>query len=462
MSTHSRERPRPHVVIIGGGFGGLTAARALSDARVQITLIDRSNYHLFQPLLYQVAMAGLSPADIAAPIRTVLRHQENTSVLLADVTRVDLDKQQVELETGAPVDYDYLILAAGAQTAYFGHDDWRTCSLGMKTVDDALEVRRRVLLAFEAAEREDDPVARRRLLTFVVIGGGPTGVEVAGTLTELGKFALADDFRRIRSEKPRVVLIERADRLLTGGFVEELSEAARRDLEAIGVEVHLGEAVVGIDDQGVRLGKEFIETPTVLWTAGVEAASLTRTLHVPVDRSGRVVVAQDCSVPGHPEAFVIGDAASLTPSGEKHPLPGLSPVAMQQARFVAKVIKNRVAGREVPTHFRYFDKGIMATIGRSRAVAQTGKLRLRGLIAWLAWLLVHIWYLIGFRNRFVVLFDWTWSYLTYKRGARLITGGSAPGRLLQLAERAGRPLTKQTLPPAPPVSRQEHVIHAAK
>ncbi|HVW27720.1 MAG TPA: NAD(P)/FAD-dependent oxidoreductase [Polyangiaceae bacterium] len=457
MTTHSGERPR--VVIIGGGFGGLTAARALKKANVQLTLVDRSNYHLFQPLLYQVAMAGLSPADIAAPIRTVLRRQDNTTVLLADVTRVDLQKKQIELETGAPLDYDYLVLAAGAQSAYFGHDDWRTCSLGMKSVDDAIEVRRRVLLAFEAAEREDDPVARRRLLTFVIIGGGPTGVEVAGALTELGKFALADDFRRIRSEKPRVVLVERANRLLTGGFVEQLSEAAKRDLEAIGVEVRVGETVVGIDEHGVRLAKEFIETPTVLWTAGVEAVPLTRTLHVPVDRTGRVIVGKDCSIPGHPESFVIGDAAAFTPPGTEHPLPGLSPVAMQQARFVAKVIKDRVDGRPPPVFFRYFDKGIMATIGRSRAVAQTGKLRLRGLIAWLAWLFVHIWYLIGFRNRLVVLFDWTWSYLTYKRGARLITGGAAPGRLLALAERAGRPMPRKT--PSIPPPRGEPVTHHA-
>jgi NADH dehydrogenase len=423
MSTPPDERPR--VVIIGGGFGGLTAARALGHADVQLTVIDRWNHHLFQPLLYQVAMAGLSPADIAVPIRSVLKHQKNTTVLLAEVKHVDLAARHVELDTGSPIPYDYLIVAVGAKSAYFGHEEWRKYSLGLKSIDDAVEVRRRVLLAFEAAEREDDPDARRRLLTFVVIGGGPTGVEVAGALTELGKFVLADDFRRIRDEKPRVVLVERANRLLPGGFVEQLADSAKRQLEQIGVEVRVGESVVGIDDHGVRLEKEFIESPTVLWTAGVDASALTRNLGVPLDRAGRAIVGQDCSLPGHPEAFVIGDAAVFVPTGATQPLPGVSPVAMQQARFVVKLIKARLAGSPPATEFHYFDKGIMATLGRSHAVAQTGKLRLTGFIAWLAWLVVHIWYLIGFRNRFIVLFDWAWNYLTYKRGARLITGDSA-------------------------------------
>jgi NADH dehydrogenase len=321
-----------------------------------------------------------------------------------------------------------------------------------------------VLLAFEAAEREDDPVARRRLLTFVVIGGGPTGVEVAGALTELGRFVLADDFRRIRAEKPRVVLVERANRLLPGGFVEELAESAKRQLEELGVEVRLSASVTGIDDHGVQLDKETIEATTVLWTAGVDASELTRTLGVPLDRAGRALVGQDCSLPLHPEAFVIGDAAVFIPKGSTHPLPGVSPVAMQQARFVAKLIQARITGAAPATEFHYFDKGIMATVGRSRAVAQTGKLRLSGVLAWLAWLMVHIWYLIGFRSRFVVLFEWAWSYLTYKRGARLITGEAASGRLLELAERAGHPASAgvPAAPPAFPPPHPQAVVHAAK
>jgi NADH dehydrogenase len=439
---------RPHVVIIGGGFGGLTAATALRRAQVKVTIVDRSNHHLFQPLLYQVAMAGVSPADIAVPIRSVLKRQENTSVLLADVARVDLASKRIELEAASSIAYDFLIVAVGAKTSYFGHDDFRTHSLGLKSIDDAIEIRRRVLLAFEAAEREENAAARRRLLTFVVIGGGPTGVEVAGALTELGRFVLADDFRRIRSERPRVVLLERSPRLLPGGFVEKLAESAKRQLEELGVEVRLGETVVGIDEHGVKLEKEFIEATTVLWTAGVDAATLTRSLGVPIDRVGRVVVAPDCSLPGHPEAFCIGDAASFIPAGTNSPLPGVSPVAMQQARFVAKLIEHRIAGKAAPSEFHYFDKGIMATVGRSRAVAQTGKLRLEGVLAWLAWLVVHIWYLIGFRNRFIVLFSWAWSYFTYKRGARLITGQSPTGRMLELAERAEHPGEPKPMPQA--------------
>jgi len=427
------ESAAPHVVIVGGGFGGLTAAKSLRRAPVRVTLVDRANYHLFQPLLYQVATAGLSPAEIAVPIRSVLKRQENTNVLLAEVTRIDLAARRVELESGSALVYDYLVVAAGAKTSYFGNDAWQRFSFGLKSIDEAIAIRRRVLLAFEAAEREEDPEARRRLLTFIVIGGGPTGVEVAGALTELGRFVLADDFRRIRREKPRVVLVERSTRLLPGGFVETLAESAKRQLEELGVEVRLGEAVVGIDEHGVKLDHEYIESTTVLWTAGVDAAALMRTLGVPLDRAGRAVVEQDCSLPGHPEAFAIGDAVTFVPKGATHQLPGVSPVAMQQARFVAKVIEARVAGRTPPSEFQYFDKGIMATIGRSRAVAQTGRLRLHGLIAWLAWLLVHIWYLIGFRNRFVVLFSWAWSYITYKRGARLITGESASRGALALA-----------------------------
>jgi NADH dehydrogenase len=427
---------RPRVVIVGGGFGGLTLAKSLGRAPVDVTLVDRSNHHLFQPLLYQVAMAGLSPADIAVPIRSVLKRQSNTRVLLGDVTRVDLSKKSVSLDDGETIPYDFLVIAIGAKTNYFGHDDWARFALGLKTVDDAVEIRRRVLLAFEAAEREAESEARRRLLTFVVIGGGPTGVEVAGALIELGRFVLADDFRRIRNERPRVVLIEAAERLLPGGFHAALADSAKKQLEDLGVEVRLSSRVVNIDAHGVDIGGERIDSTTVLWTAGVRVKRLAETLGVDLDRAGRIRVDKDCSIPGHPEAFAIGDAALFVPEGHEHPLPGVSPVAMQQARFVARVIESRARGRQPPREFRYLDKGIMATVGRSRAVAQTGRLRLTGLLAWLAWLIVHIFYLISFRNRFVVLFNWSWSYLTYKRGARLITGERAWEGAQRLAARA--------------------------
>jgi NADH dehydrogenase len=428
----------PHVVIVGGGFGGLTTAQALRSANVRVTLIDRENYHLFQPLLYQVAMAGLSPSDIAVPIRSVLGKQENVQVLLGEAKRVNLAKRCVVLDEG-DLAYDYLVLAVGAKTNYFGHDDWAKTALGLKSIDDAIAIRKRVLLAFEAAEREDDPEVRKRLLTFVVIGGGPTGVEIAGALVELGRFVLAKDFRRIRNERPRVVLVEAVDRLLAGGFATDLSESAKRQLAELGCEIRLGAKVTRIEPNAVHLTGETILASTVLWTAGVRARRLAETLGVELDRAGRVKVEPDCSIPDHPEAFAIGDMASLVPKGASHPLPGVSPVAMQQGRFVAGVITERVAGGEPPTEFRYFDKGIMATIGRSRAVAQTGRLHLHGFIAWLAWLVVHIWYLIGFRNRLVVLINWFWSYVTYKRGARLITGERAWEAALSLAARAEHP-----------------------
>lgn len=439
----------PHVIVVGGGFGGLTAAKRLGRMSVRLTVVDRENHHLFQPLLYQVATAGVSPADIAVPIRSVLKKQENTRVILGEVMRVELADQRVLLDDGSTLAYDYLIVAVGAKTNYFGHDEWSRYAQGMKSLDDAVEVRRRVLLAFETAEREADPDARRRLLTFVVIGGGPTGVEVAGALVELGRFVLADDFRHIRNEKPRVVLIEGATRLIPGGFDQSMADSALRQLEALGVEVKLGAPVTGIDEHGVALGGEKIEASTILWTAGVQAKRLGKTLGVPVDRAGRVLVKPDCSVPEHPEVFVIGDAASFIPEGETTPLPGVSPVAMQQARFVAGIIDDRVKGRAPPERFSYFDKGMMATIGRSRAVAQTGKLRLSGFIAWLAWLVVHIWYLIGFRNRLIVLINWGVSYVLYKRGARLITGERTWERSLRMAAQAEHSKTpKGVLPEA--------------
>lgn len=429
----------PRVVVVGGGFGGLGTARALRGVPVEVTLLDRANHHLFQPLLYQVAMAGLSPADIAVPIRSVLRHQGNTRVLLADAERVDLAARAVHTSDRAVVPYDFLVLAVGAKTNWFGHDAWSAHALGMKTLDDAIEVRRRVLLAFEAAEREEDLQARRRLLTFVVIGGGPTGVEVAGALAELGRTILAEDFRKIRGERPRVVLVEAADRLLPGGFDPSLCASAKRQLEELGAEVRLGTTVVGIDGRGVHLSGEILEATTVLWTAGVRAKRLATALGVPLDGADRIRVGDDCSLPGHPEVFAIGDVACFVPPGEARPLPGVSPVAMQQGRYVAEQIRRRVAGEPPLPGFVYVDKGIMATIGRSRAVAQTGPFRLSGLVAWLAWLLVHIWYLIDFRNRLVVMLSWAYGYVTFQRGARLITGERAWERARGLADRAEHP-----------------------
>jgi NADH dehydrogenase len=411
------------VVVIGGGFGGLAVTRALAKAKVQVTLVDRRNHHLFQPLLYQVAMAGLSPAEIAVPIRSVLREQRNARILLADVTRVDLAKQTLELAQAPALGFDYLVIATGSKTNYFGHDGWEKVAPGLKNLEDAIEIRRRVLVAFEAAERETNAETQRRHLTFVVIGGGPTGVELAGAIAELAAFVLSQDFRSIRPEATRVVLVEGGDRVL-GSFSPELSQSALESLREMGVEVRTGTRVTDIDEKGVALGEERIDAATVLWAAGVAAAPLTKTLGVPLDRGGRVLVEPDCSLKEHANVFCIGDAALFIPQGEESPLPGVSPVAMQQGRFVARQIVRALRGmpRE---RFVYRDKGSMATIGRSRAVAEFAGLRLHGFLAWLFWLLVHIYYLIDFRNRILVLIDWTWAYFAYERGARLITGRDA-------------------------------------
>jgi NADH:quinone reductase (non-electrogenic) len=424
MAKKSADQPRvPEILIVGGGFGGLAAARALSRAHVKITLLDRSNHHLFQPLLYQVATAGLSPADIAYPIRTVLRHQENARVLLAEVTRIDLDGTRVTLDDGSTLDFDYLVLAAGARTNYFDKEaEWKPHAHSLKDVDEALEIRRRVLLAFEASEREKDPAARQRLMTFVVIGGGPTGVEVAGALSDLARTVLEDDFRNVDPSVARIVLVERGDRLLAGAFAPRSSKKALRQLVELGVEVRLDCTVETIDARGVGVaGGERIDAATVLWTAGVKARGVAKTLGVELDRAGRVIVKPDCSIPDHPNAFVIGDIACHVPEGESEPLPGLAPVAMQQGRHVARIIGG---GGKTRPPFRYVDKGTMATIGRSRAVARAfnGKLVLSGFLAWCAWLFIHIWFLVGFRNRVSVFANWIWNYLTYRRGARLITG----------------------------------------
>lgn len=425
---------RPKVVIVGGGFGGLATAKALSGVAADVTLVDRSNHHLFQPLLYQVAMAGLSPADIAVPIRRVLRHQKNVRVLLGEVVRVDIEENELTLDDGTTLPFEYLVIAAGARTNYFGKEDtWRAHSLGLKTVDEALEIRRRVLIAFEAAERETDEDARKRLLTFVVIGGGPTGVEIAGALADLSRTVLADDFRAIDPKSARILLIEAADRLLPGAFDARLAERAKEQLAELGVEVLLGKKVEDIDEQGVIAGGERVESSTVLWTAGVKGRGLARSLGVKLDGGDRVIVEQDCSLPEHPDVFAIGDIARFVPEGESAPLAGIAPVAAQQGRHVAIMIERRIAGKATEP-FHYVDKGMMATIGRSRAVAQTlnGKLRLSGFLAWLAWLFVHIWFLIDFRNRLSVLFNWAWNYVSYRRGARLITGERSWELLLRL------------------------------
>lgn len=413
----------PHVVVVGGGFGGLAVTRGLARAPVRVTLLDRTNHHLFQPLLYQVAMAGLSPAEIAYPIRSILRRQRNVTVLLAEARSIDLGARVLRLSDGE-LAYDTLVLATGARTGYFGHADWAAVAPGLKDLDDAVGIRERVLLAFERAEREPDPARRRRLLTFVVIGGGPTGVELAGALAELSRFALSRDFRVIRPEAARVILIEAGPRILAT-FPDTLSDSAVRQLEGLGVSVWREGRVTDIDAGGVTLGEERIESDTVIWAAGVEATPLTGSLDVPRDRAGRVLVEPDLSVPGHPEAFVIGDAACFLHQTGK-PLPGVAPVAHQMGRFVARSIRDTLAGRSRGT-FRYVDKGNMATIGRSRAVADFGRLRLSGALAWVGWLAVHILFLIGFRNRLIVLVQWFWSYVTYQRGTRLILGrGASP------------------------------------
>jgi len=410
----------PHVVVIGAGFGGLHAAKALADAPVRVTVIDRTNHHLFQPLLYQVASAGLSPAEIAHPIRSILADQANTEVLLADATAIDLAGKRVVLKDGA-IDYDWLVVATGAETAYFGHDDWAKIAPGLKTLDDALDIRQRVLMAFEKAERETDPKEREKLLTFIVIGGGATGMELAGALAELRRHVLARDFRSIDPKQAKVHLVEAGPRIMTA-FEDDLSQASVEQLEELGVEVHLATKVSAIDAGGVTFdGGARIDAAVVIWGAGVRATPLLKTLGAKLDRIGRVEVENDCSIPGHPEAFVIGDAMHMLDKDGKA-LPGQCPTAIQQGRFVAKIIARESAGkREERPRFVYLDRGQMATIGRSRAITQIGKIHMRGFVAWLGWLFVHLILLIGFRNRLVILITWFWSYVTYRRGARLIT-----------------------------------------
>jgi len=405
-------------VIVGGGFGGLHAARALARAAVRVTLVDRHNYHLFQPLLYQVATAGLSPGDIASPIRWILRRQRNLQVLLASVQGIDPARKALRLDGGGEIAYDFLILAAGSAHSYFGHDEWEKPAPGLKTLDDALRIRRRMLLAFERAERASDPVEQRRLLTFAVVGGGPTGVELAGAVAEIARHTLKQEFRSIEPGSARVILIEAGPRILPA-FPETLQEASERSLTRLGVEVWKNKPVTGISPCVVEFGNERLAAGTVLWAAGVAASPLGKALGVPLDRVGRVMVHEDLSVAGHAEVFVVGDLAHLEQDGAL--LPGVAQVAMQQGRHAARNILRGLEGRERQP-FRYRDYGNMATIGRAAAVADFGWLRLSGWIAWMAWLLVHIMKLVGFRNRIGVLIQWAWAYFTYQRSVRLITG----------------------------------------
>jgi NADH dehydrogenase len=415
MATQERFGDRhPHIVIVGGGFAGLSAARALASAPVRITLVDRRNHHVFQPLLYQVATAGLAVPDISAPIRHILRSQRNARVILGEVAGFDLVRKAVILSDGE-IPYDFALVAAGAGHSYFGHDDWARHAPGLKTMEDAVEIRRRVLLAFEHAEREEDEAVQREWLTFVVIGGGPTGVELAGALTEIARHTLSGEFRRIQPRNAQVILLEGADRVLPP-YPEELSAKARRQLERLGAHVRTGALVTGIDARGVQLGQERIAARTVLWAAGVAASPLGRMLGA-VDRVGRVRVEPDLTVPGHPEVFVIGDLAAVTQDGKA--VPGVAPAATQMGRHAAGNIL-RIIGGQPRRPFLYKDKGSLATIGRKAAVAEIGGFRLSGFVAWLAWLGIHIFFLIGFRNRAVVMFEWTLAYLTYARSARIV------------------------------------------
>jgi len=409
---------RPRVVIVGAGFAGLYAAKGLAAGPVDVTVLDRRNHHLFQPLLYQVATAGLNPADIAAPIRTVLRNQRNARVLLADVVAIDAARRRVTLADGA-LEYDQLIVATGATHSYFGHDEWSAHAPGLKSVEDALEIRRRIFFAYEAAEREADPDARRAWLTFAIIGAGPTGAEMAGALAEISRHGMPREFRSIDPREARVVLIEGFSRVLPP-YREDLSEKARRQLERLGVEVWTGRKVTGVDAQGLALGDERLAARTVIWAAGVSASPLARSLGVPLDAAGRVPVTPQLTIPGHDDVFVIGDLASIEQDGKR--VPGVSPAAIQQGTHTAKNVL-RAARGEPLLPFRYWDKGSFATLGRGAAVGDLfGKVWLSGFPAWLAWLLIHIYFLIGFRNRLLVMFQWAYSYLTYRRGARLITG----------------------------------------
>jgi NADH dehydrogenase len=423
---------KPHVLILGGGFAGLYAARRLGSAPVRVTVVDRRNHHLFQPMLYQVATAALNPSDIAAPIRSVLRAHSNTEVLLAEVGAINTKDRRVYFTDGSDSSYDYLIVATGARHSYFGHDDWEPLAPGLKSLEDAVEIRQRVLLAFERAEREPDPVRRHAYLTFVVVGGGPTGVETAGAVAELRRYALRRDFRHIDPGEATVMLLEGGPRLLPS-YPPSLSDKAKLELRRLGVEVRTETMVTDIRAGWVAAAGWTIPTQTVIWAAGNVASPILKSLGVPLDNIGRAIVEPDCTIPGHPEIFVLGDAALFTHQ-EGGPLPGICPVAIQMGEYAARIIQADLAG-EPRRAFRYWDKGQLAVIGRGRAVADIWKLHFGGFLAWLTWTFVHIFFLIGFRNRVMVMIQWAWSYVTYGRGARLIAGE-----------------TPCTVPPLPPAS----------
>jgi NADH dehydrogenase len=405
------------VVIVGGGFAGVRAAKYLGcKSECEVTLVDRRNYHLFQPLLYQVATAGLSPAEIASPIRTIFSGYPNVRVLLDNVNSVDLQQRILKTESGS-LNYDFLVLACGAKHSYFNHPEWESFSPGLKTLEQATEIRRRILLAYEQAEKETDPAKQQALLTFIVVGGGPTGVEMAGAIAEISRFTLERDFRNIHPERAQILLVEAGPRVLAS-FSEKLSAQAERDLEHLGVQVRTRTRVTEVHEWGVKLGDQTVHAKTVIWAAGVQPSSLAKTLGSPLDQVGRVKIEQDLSLPGHPEVFVLGDMAHF-PTADGHGLPGLAPVAMQEGTHAAQNILATIRGRP-RTPFRYKDKGTMATIGRRKAVAQVGRLEVSGLLAWFMWLFIHIYYLIGFKNRLFVFLEWMWAYMTFKRGARLI------------------------------------------
>ena len=421
---HSPDRKK--VVVVGAGFGGLTTAQLLARTDVDITVVDRRNFHLFQPLLYQVATAGLNPSDIAWPVRSVLRHQSNARVLLGDVVGVDTDARCVVLDDGRRLPYDYLVLATGATHTYFGHDEWAGIAPGLKRVDDATLIRRRLLMAFERAENTDDPVLRRALTTFVIVGAGPTGVEMAGAIAELAQHALASDFRSMDPRDTRILLVEGASRVL-GAFPESLSEVARRDLQRMGVEVLLNAQVIGCDERGVTLKDHRIDAHTIIWAAGVAASPAARWVGCPADRAGRAIVSADLSVPGLREVFIIGDTASMQTADGKL-VPGVAPAAKQAGEHVAACIRAEVQGKPRPARFRYRNFGNLATIGRNSAVIHYGRLKLSGGLAWWIWSFAHIYFLIGMRNRTLVAIQWFWNYLSYGRGARLIVGSDNSGK----------------------------------
>jgi len=408
---------KPHVVIIGAGFGGLEAAKKLSGEDVRVTVIDRTNYHLFQPLLYQVATAALSPADIAAPVRAILSKGENMEVILAEVESIDVGSKKVKM-ADRELDYDYLIVATGARHSYFGHPEWERLAPGLKSLEDAVEIRRRILLAFEYAEKISDEAARKAAMTFVVVGGGPTGVEMAGAIAEIARHTLAKDFRHIDPSQARVILVEGEPKVLAS-FPEDLRDSAMRQLVDLGVEVRTGNHATNLSEHGLQVGEEFIPCRVKIWAAGNNASFVGHSLGAPIDRVGRVIVNKDLTIPNHPEVQVIGDLANFShQTGE--PLPGVSPVAMQQGRHAARNVLAIIDGRK-PQRFYYWDKGSMATIGRNKAVADLKLIHLSGIPAWLAWLFVHVIFLVGFRNRFAVLFQWAWAYFSFNKGARLIT-----------------------------------------